>query len=90
MDALDPDKMVEIVGNLYKDDTFTSSIFNALSEDGVVSLTVWVCDYTDSTVYYHHISFAFLSLPSLLYNWAKPTAFQTQHLRLARAKIKQT
>lgn len=35
MDALDPDKMVEIVGNLYKDDTFTSSIFNALSEDGV-------------------------------------------------------
>ena len=52
MDALDPDKMVEIVGNLYKDDTFTSSIFNALSEDGVVSLTVWVCDYTDSTVYY--------------------------------------
>ena len=35
MDALDPDKFVEIVGALYKDDAFTISIFKALSDDGI-------------------------------------------------------
>ena len=35
MDALDPDKFVEIVGALYKDDAFTISLFKALSDDGI-------------------------------------------------------
>jgi hypothetical protein len=36
MDALDPDKFVEIVGALYKDDAFTISLFKAFiySSDG--------------------------------------------------------
>ena len=37
MDALDPDKSVEIVGNLYHGDHFVDSLYNALSEEGVVS-----------------------------------------------------
>ena len=37
MDALDPDKSVEIVGNLYHGDHFVDSLYNALSEGGVVS-----------------------------------------------------
>ena len=37
MDALDPDKSVEIVGNLYHGDYFVDSLYNALSEGGVVS-----------------------------------------------------
>ena len=35
MDALDPDKFVEIVGALYKDDAFTISLFKALTDDGI-------------------------------------------------------
>ena len=38
MDALDPDAFVEIVGRLYKDNQFTHSLFNGLSEEGVVSV----------------------------------------------------
>ncbi len=37
MDALDPDKFVEIVGPLYKDDQFVRSIFQSLTDEGVVS-----------------------------------------------------
>lgn len=37
MDALDPDKFVEIVGALYKNDDFVGSLFNGLTDDGVVS-----------------------------------------------------
>ena len=37
MDALDPDQFVAIVGSLYKDDTFISSLYNGLSDGGVVS-----------------------------------------------------
>ncbi len=37
MDALDPDNYVEIVGALYKNDQFVSSIFQGLTEKGVVS-----------------------------------------------------
>jgi spermidine synthase/S-adenosylmethionine/arginine decarboxylase-like enzyme len=37
MDALDPDKFVEIVGALYKNDQFVRSLYNALADDGVVS-----------------------------------------------------
>ena len=39
MDALDPDKAVEIVGNLYHGDHFIESLYNALSEEGVVSFS---------------------------------------------------
>jgi spermidine synthase len=38
MDALDPDKFVAIVGSLYKDNTFINSLYNGLSDDGVVSM----------------------------------------------------
>ena len=38
MDALDPDKFVSIVGSLYKSDEFVRSLFNGLSEEGVVSV----------------------------------------------------
>ena len=38
MDALDPDKMVTIVGSLYKNNHFLDSLFNGLSEEGIVSL----------------------------------------------------
>ena len=34
---MDPDQFVEIVGNLYKDNKFVGSLFNGLSEEGVVS-----------------------------------------------------
>ena len=37
MDALDPDKFIEIVGSLYKDDQFVKSIFHGLTDEGVVS-----------------------------------------------------
>lgn len=37
MDALDPDKVVEIVGALYKDDSFIVSLYEGLTDDGVVS-----------------------------------------------------
>jgi S-adenosylmethionine/arginine decarboxylase-like enzyme len=37
MDALDPDRFVAIVGSLYKDNTFTTALYNGLSDDGVVS-----------------------------------------------------
>jgi spermidine synthase len=37
MDALDPDQFVAIVGSLYKDDTFINSLYNGLSDGGVVS-----------------------------------------------------
>jgi len=37
MDALDPDKFVEIVGSLYKDDQFVKSLFHGLTDEGVVS-----------------------------------------------------
>ena len=39
MDALDPDKMVDIVGSLYKDNHFVNALFNGLSEEGIVSVT---------------------------------------------------
>jgi len=35
MDALDPDQFVEIVGDLYKDNNFVSSLFNGLTEEGI-------------------------------------------------------
>ncbi len=35
MDALDPEQIVEIVGQLYKDDHFVSSLYNALTSEGV-------------------------------------------------------
>ena len=38
MDALDPDKVVEIVGALYKDNHFVNSLYNGLTDEGVVSL----------------------------------------------------
>jgi hypothetical protein len=37
MDALDPDKMVDIVGSLYKDTHFVESLFHGLTKEGVVS-----------------------------------------------------
>jgi len=37
MDALDPDKFVEIVGALYNNDRFVRSLYNGLADDGVVS-----------------------------------------------------
>jgi spermidine synthase len=37
MDALDPDQFVAIVGSLYKDDAFIDSLYNGLSDGGVVS-----------------------------------------------------
>ena len=36
-DALDPEKFVEIAGSLYKDNVFVDSLFNGLSDEGVVS-----------------------------------------------------
>jgi len=38
MDALDPDDFIAIVGNLYKDNHFVDSLYNGLSENGVVSV----------------------------------------------------
>ena len=38
MDALDPDKMVDIVGSLYNDTHFVESLFHGLTKEGVVSL----------------------------------------------------
>jgi len=35
MDALDPDKFVEIVGSLYKDNQFVDALFRGLTEEGV-------------------------------------------------------
>lgn len=35
MDALDPEKMVEIAGNLYEDNHFVNSLYKGLSEDGL-------------------------------------------------------
>lgn len=37
MDALDPSTSVEIAGGLYNDTSFVDSLFNGLSEKGVVS-----------------------------------------------------
>ncbi len=38
MDALDPDDFIAIVGNLYNDNHFVESLFNSLSDNGVVSV----------------------------------------------------
>jgi spermidine synthase len=38
MDALDPDDFIAIVGNLYKDNHFVDSLYNGLSDNGVVSV----------------------------------------------------
>ena len=37
MDALDPDKLIEIMGSLYKDNHFVESLFEGLTNEGVVS-----------------------------------------------------
>jgi spermidine synthase len=42
MDALDPDHYVEIVGALYRDDQFVSSIYQGLTKEGVVSCCYYV------------------------------------------------
>jgi hypothetical protein len=36
MDALDPNKFVEIVAALYNNDRFVRSLYNGLADDGVV------------------------------------------------------
>ena len=38
MDALDPDRFVEIVGSLYEDDTFINALYSGLTDGGVVSM----------------------------------------------------
>ena len=59
MDALDPDKFVEIVGALYKDDAFIISLFNALTDEGVVSLRLVntyntvLCSYRPKQTHLH-------------------------------------
>lgn len=40
MDALDPDKFVEIVGSLYKDNQFVEALFHGLTEEGVSYLSL--------------------------------------------------
>ena len=45
MDALDPDKMISIVGSLYKNDQFMDSLFNGLSKEGVVSSSTTLRPY---------------------------------------------
>lgn len=48
MDALDPDDFIAIVGNLYNDSRFVESLFNGLSDNGVVRLvTLGVCLYAN-------------------------------------------
>ncbi|KAL7549854.1 hypothetical protein ACHAWF_013114 [Thalassiosira exigua] len=47
MDALDPQRMVEIVGNLYKDNQFMYSLFNGLSDDGVFVVQMGETDERD-------------------------------------------
>jgi spermidine synthase len=47
MDALDPQRMVEIVGNLYKDNQFIYSLFNGLSNDGVFVVQMGETDESD-------------------------------------------
>ena len=42
MDALDPDKFVAIVGSLYKSNEFVNSLFNGLTEEGVVRFRLCV------------------------------------------------
>ena len=37
MDALDPDRMADIVGSLYKNHHFVESLYNGLTDDGIVS-----------------------------------------------------
>jgi len=44
MDALDPDKLVDIVGSLYKDNDFVQSLFNGLSDNGVFVVQVGEAD----------------------------------------------
>jgi len=47
MDALDPEKMVQIAATLYQDNLFVDSLFNALSEDGAFVVQLGQSD--DST-----------------------------------------
>ena len=45
MDALDPDRLVEIVGSLYKENAFINSLSNALTKEGVVGVL-----YTENAI----------------------------------------
>lgn len=47
MDALDPDQMVEIVGDLYKDNKFVGALFNGLNENGVFVIQLGEADKSD-------------------------------------------
>lgn len=44
MDALDPDKFVAIVGDLYQNNSFVQSIYNGLAPDGVLVIQVGEAD----------------------------------------------
>ena len=46
MDALDPNQFVAIVGSLYKDNTFINSLYNGLSDGGVVNILYNAYFYT--------------------------------------------
>ena len=56
MDALDPDKVVEIAGALYKDNHFVNSLYNGLTDEGVVSLSDVINYHTELT----HINLSFV------------------------------
>ena len=53
MDALDPDRFVEIVGSLYEDDTFINALYSGLTDGGVVSILkrmntlLWIASISD-------------------------------------------
>jgi len=51
MDALDPDRFVDIVGSLYKNDLFVQSLFNGLKDDGVFVVQLGETDYVDDPPY---------------------------------------
>ena len=50
MDALDPDDFIAIVGSLYNDNQFVDSLFNGLSDDGVVSI-VRYCECANDPIF---------------------------------------
>jgi len=51
MDALDPDKFVGLVGDLYKNTLFVESLYNALNEGGTFVVQLGETDYLDDPPY---------------------------------------
>ena len=91
MDALDPDKLVEIVGSLYKDNQFVESLYRGLSEEGVVS------EFSGASISFSprerrrsEFSFSRRRIRSSWFNSARRTRSRIPRSRRARARIRPT